>query len=236
MLVDRRALARDARNDDPGLLVRRHGLGFEERRHLVEHGPIAAFAHVAGENIRQPEVRIARLGPLAETGAAARRAMPPFEHVAFAELLARVQHDLRPGQPRLEQGQRQHVLQLVAITGRAAKLVRADAAEQPRGVELVGQPGVDQPVEVRPIGPDLDLAQSLEPRRRASPASSASAVTTPTRAAAASASARVGASPKAIAIFVSPPAAERSRSRRPPRAARHRARRRRLSPPRPSRG
>ena len=130
---------------------------------LVEHGPVAAFAHVAGENIRQPEMRIARLGPLAEPGPAARRAMPPFEHVAFAELLARVQHDLRPGQPRLEQGERQHVLQLVAIAGRAAKLVRADAAEQPRGVELIGQPGVDQPVEVRPVGADLDLAEPLGP-------------------------------------------------------------------------
>ena len=32
MLVDGRAFARDARNDDPGLFVRRHGLGFEERR------------------------------------------------------------------------------------------------------------------------------------------------------------------------------------------------------------
>ena len=163
MLVDGRAFARDARNDDPGLFVRRDGLGFEERRRLVEHGPVAAFAHIAGENVGQPEMRIARLGPLAEPRAAARRAMPPFEHVAFAELLARVQHDLRPGQPRLEEGQRQHVLQLVAIAGRAAKLVRADAAEQPRGVELIGQPGIDQPVEVRPVGADLDLAEPLGP-------------------------------------------------------------------------
>ena len=89
--------------------------------------------------------------------------MPPLEHVAFAELLARVQHDLRPGQPRFEEGQRQHVLQLVAIAGRAAELVGADAAEQPRRVELIRQPGVDQPVEVRPVGADLDLAEPLGP-------------------------------------------------------------------------
>src|ERR1700728_686064 len=90
VLVDGRALARNARNDDPGLLLRRHGLAFEERRRLIEDSSIAAFAHVAGENIGQPEVRVARLGPLAETGPAAGRAMPPLEHVAFAELLARV--------------------------------------------------------------------------------------------------------------------------------------------------
>ena len=114
-------------------------------------------------------MRIARLGPLAETGAAAGRAMPPLEHVAFAELLARVQHDLRPRQPRFEERKRQHVLQLVAIAGRAAELVRAHTAEQPRRVKLVGQPGVDQPVEVRPVGAHLDLAQPLGPggaRRR----------------------------------------------------------------------
>ena len=108
-------------------------------------------------------MRVGRLGPLTETRAAARGAMPPFEHVAFAELLARVQHDLRPGEPRLDERKRQHILQLVAIAGRAAELVRAEAAEQPRGVELVGQPCIDQPVEVRPVGADLDPAEPLRP-------------------------------------------------------------------------
>ena len=149
--------------------MRRHSLGFEEGRHLIEHRSIAAVAHIAGENVGQPKVRVARLGPLAETGAAAGRAMPPLEHIAFAELLARVQHDLRPGEARLEKRQRQHVLQLIAITRRSADLVRAHAAEQPRSVELVGQPGVDQPVEVRPVRAHFDLAQPLGPgsaRRR----------------------------------------------------------------------
>src|SRR5271167_4215700 len=89
--------------------------------------------------------------------------MPPFEDVALAKLLARVQHDLRPRQPGLDQGQRQNVLELVAIAGRAAELVWAYAAEKPRGVELIGQPGVDEPVEVRPVGADLDPAEPLRP-------------------------------------------------------------------------
>ena len=163
MLVNGRALARDARNDDPGVLVRGNGFAFEEGRRLIEHGPVAALADVAGEHVGQPQMRVGGLRPLAEARAAAGRAMPPFEHVAFAKLLARVQHDLRPRQPRLRQGQRQHILQLIAIAGRAAKLVRAEAAEQPRRVELVGQPDVDQPVEVRPVGADLDPAQPLGP-------------------------------------------------------------------------
>ena len=70
-------------------------------------------------------MRIARLGALAEAGAAVRRAMPPFQHVAFEELLAGVQHDLRPRETRFDERQRQHVLQLVAIAGRAAALVGA---------------------------------------------------------------------------------------------------------------
>jgi hypothetical protein len=89
--------------------------------------------------------------------------VPPLEHVAFAELLARVQHDLRPREARFEERQRQHILQLVAIAGRSAKLVGTGPAEQSRSVKLVGQPGVHQPVEVRAIGAHLDLAEPLGP-------------------------------------------------------------------------
>ena len=78
-------------------------------------------------------MRVARLGALAEARAAAGRAMPPFEHVAFEKLLAGVQHDLRARQMRLGEDQRQHVLQLIAIAEGAAALVGADAAEQARG-------------------------------------------------------------------------------------------------------
>ena len=118
VLIDGRALARGARNDDPRFLASRHGFAFEEWRRLVEHGSIAAFAHIARQHVGQPQMRVARLGPLAEARAAAGRAMPPLEHVAFAKLLARVQHDLRAAEPRLEENERQHVLQLVAIAGR----------------------------------------------------------------------------------------------------------------------
>ena len=74
-----------------------------------------------------------------------------------------MQHDLRARQPRFGQDERQHVLQLVAIAGRAAALVRPDPAPEARGVELVGQPDVDEPVEVGPVGADLDAAQTLGP-------------------------------------------------------------------------
>ena len=44
------------------------------------------------------------------------------------ELLAGVQHDLGAREPRLEQNQREHILQLVAKSRRAAALVRPHAA------------------------------------------------------------------------------------------------------------
>ena len=108
---------------------------------------------------------IARLGALAEAGLPVRRAMPPFQHVAFEELLAGMQQDLRAREPRLDEDQRQHVLQLIAEAERAAALVGADAAEQTRGHHLIGQPGVDQPVEVGAIGRHSNRAQTPRPMR-----------------------------------------------------------------------
>ena len=80
-----------------------------------------------------------------------------------------MQHDLRPRQARLGEDQRKHVLQLVAISGRPSALVRPDAAQEARRIELIGQPGIDQAIEVRPVGAHLDLAEPLGPggaRRR----------------------------------------------------------------------
>ena len=102
-----------------------------KRRRLVEDALIAQFAHIARENIGQPKVRIARLGPLTEPRAAVWRAMPPFENIAFAELLTGVQHDLRACKARFDEDQRQHILQLIAIARRSPSLVRPDTAEQP---------------------------------------------------------------------------------------------------------
>ena len=104
--------------------------GLEIGHDHIEHRSIAGLGDIAREHIRQPEVRVARLGALADAGAAVRRAMPPFQHVALEKLLAGVQHDLRAREARFDQDQRQHVLQLVTIAGRAAALVGADASEQ----------------------------------------------------------------------------------------------------------
>ena len=164
MLVDGRGLPRNAGNDDPGVLVFGNGLSLEERGRLVENAGVAELANIAREHIGQPQMRVARLGALAEARAAVRGAVPPFEHVALAKLLAGVQHDLRAGEARFEQDQRQHVLQLIAIAGRAAALVRSHPAPEPGSVELIGQPCVDEAIEVGPVRAHLDFAEPIRPR------------------------------------------------------------------------
>ena len=110
-------------------------------------------------------MRIAGLRALRDARAAAGRDMPPFQHVAFEELLAGVQDDLRARQPRLDQVERQHILQLIAIAIGAAALVGAEPAEQTRGVDLIRQPCVDETIEVGAVGLDLDDRKTIAPVR-----------------------------------------------------------------------
>ena len=230
MLVDV-AVSRDAR----GMTIQVSS--FPGRPRPSRNGDVSSstlaspvLANIAREHIGQPQMRIARLGALAEACAAVRGAMPPFEHVAFEELLAGVQHDLRARQARLEKDQRQHVLQLVAIAGRAAALVRADAPPQPRGIELIGQPGVDQAIEVGPVGARPRPCRAAVAQAARVAASSASASTTSARRATGQRFRAVGAWPKTMAIFCSSPGREsRFAGRRPPRGARRHAPRRRAA-------
>ena len=59
-----------------------------------------------------------------------------------------MQQNLRPGARRVQEDKRDHVLQLIAIAGRARALRGARAAPKPRRQQLIGQPVVDQAIEV----------------------------------------------------------------------------------------
>ena len=73
-------------------VLQEHGINIQILFKLTEGRPNVLDMIKNNEvNLIINEMRVARLGSLAETGAAARRAMPPLEHIAFAELLARVQ-------------------------------------------------------------------------------------------------------------------------------------------------
>ena len=110
-------------------------------------------------DIRQPQqvVRATRPRP-----AAARR-MPPMLHVAFDELPRRHVEQMGAAQLRLGGEQRQHVLQLIAESERAAGLIRSAPRPEPAAQRLADQPPVDDEIErvVRRV--DLDGAERFVP-------------------------------------------------------------------------
>ena len=69
--------------------------------------------------------------------------VPPFDRRPRC-IGAAMQQDLRPRPFRGQKDQRDHVLQLIAIAGRARTLRRAGAAPKARRQQLIGQPVVDQ--------------------------------------------------------------------------------------------
>ena len=103
----------------------------------------------------------------AKTRAAIRRAMPPFDGVAFDDIDARACSRIcARARSGAREDQRDHVLQLVAIARRARALRRAGAAPKPRGQQLIGQPVIDQAIEVGPIGLDAQHRELVRSRRR----------------------------------------------------------------------
>src|SRR5262249_55440965 len=143
VLINVADVARLSWHNDISVLGFGHWRPFEIGDFLVEDAPVARRRDVAGEYVRQPEVGIARAGALAEPRAAVGSPMPPLERVAFRELLAGMKHDLFAGEARLDEDERQHILQLIAKTEGAPALIGANTTEHPRSHCLIRQPGVD---------------------------------------------------------------------------------------------
>src|SRR2546426_4773 len=103
---------------------------------------ITGCVHVERSHVRQPEeiIRKARAHP------AAGGLVPPVQHVTLWELSRGGTQNLRARYLRLRVNQRHHVLQLIAKTKRAARLIEsrssADAARQ----RLIEQPTIDQSI------------------------------------------------------------------------------------------
>ncbi len=141
-------VARGERHRRFAFPVLRNGRRFEERLDAIEYGRVAGSVHVTQGHIGEPEMRVRGVGAIAKPGAAVRRPVPPFDRVAFEELMRRVQQNLRPRARGLQKDERDHVLQLIAIAGRARALRGARPAPKPRRQQLIGQPVVDQAIEV----------------------------------------------------------------------------------------
>src|SRR3954468_8666410 len=77
--------------------------------------------------------------------------MPPMLDVAFGELTARTERDLRPEKPWIRMHQSHRVLQLIAKPVGAARLVIAAACPKAAGERLIHEPAVGQHIK-RQIG------------------------------------------------------------------------------------
>ncbi len=132
---------------------------FQERDHLVEHRIVARDLHVMRHDIGEPAAVVGDARADAATGFR----KPPMLHVAFCELARRRSQQMFARDFRPRHAQRHHVLELVAETVCAARLIEAGARPDPAGQRLVGQPAVQENVQ-RAIGRfDLDRVEGLVP-------------------------------------------------------------------------
>src|SRR5205807_284155 len=75
--------------------------------------------------------------------------MPPMLDVAFDELTARTERDLRPEKAWIRMHQSHRVLQLIAKAVSAARLVIAAACPKAAGERLIHEPAVGQHIKSR---------------------------------------------------------------------------------------
>jgi hypothetical protein len=89
--------------------------------------------------------------------------MPPVEHVPLHELVARMEQDLLARNGRRECQERERVLELVAESERAARLVERRASPDPTAQRLVRQPRVHHEVELGRRRLDLGTRDEVVP-------------------------------------------------------------------------
>ncbi len=99
--------------------------------------PVGGYKHIPRCHIGQEQKIIADARAHARTAR-----MPPVLHIALHILARGAQQQMRPRALRLGIEQRQHILQLIAESPCAARLVEARAQHQPRCAHLIGQKAV----------------------------------------------------------------------------------------------
>ena len=143
MLVQRGPFDRDRRPFVRFVFAGLERTAVEERHLLVEHRCIAGRLHVLQRRVDEPQpiVRKARAHALPA------RLVPPVLDVSFAELPRRGVEQVVPRESRRREQQREHVLQLVAETEGAARLVKGRPPPHSARQALVRQPAVQHQVE-----------------------------------------------------------------------------------------
>ena len=161
VLEQRRGVVADCRLEKCIVTLARQRRSFDERHLHVEDGAIAGERDVVRGDERQPH---AIVGDVRAHALAVVR-QPPVLHVAFGELARGGAQDLLAQQRGPREAQRHRILQLVAETVGAARLVEAGARPGAAGQRLIQQPAIHHDVE-RAVGRlDLHVAGELVPVR-----------------------------------------------------------------------
>ncbi len=143
MLVHGRLLVADLRQVVDLVLVRRERAHRDERHDLVEHARVAGDAHVLVHDVGQPREIVGEAG----AHAASTLRMPPVLDVALDELAGGGAQDVLARHRGLRIHERHDVLQLVAESVRAARLIECRARPHAARERLVERPAIHHRVE-----------------------------------------------------------------------------------------
>ena len=135
------------------------GAAFQIRHLLVEDRQIAGGGRVLQRGIREPEAIVGKTRP----DAAARGFVPPVLDVSLTELMCRGAKQLCAREVRSSKDQRKHVLQLIAESVRAARLIERRPSPDAARQRLIEEPAVQHQIE-RPVGgANLHRSQQVVP-------------------------------------------------------------------------
>ena len=129
MIVEGARLLRPGGQIIVSILIGLDRSAVDERNPLVEHACVADMLDVPACRQGQPQKVIGKMRAHAASGGR----MPPVLNVSFDELMPRGPQQMLARQPRLRMQQGHDVLQLIAKSERAARLVIAAASPKAAG-------------------------------------------------------------------------------------------------------
>ena len=152
-------LVRNGRLEIGVVLAGLQRVALEKRRELVQHRDVAGRIDIVRGAPGEPDLVVGDTGAHALAG----WRQPPMLHVAFDELTRRGAQQVLARECRLRQRERHAVLQLVAETVGAARLVERRARPHAAGERLVEQPAVEHDIHGTVGRFHLDRAEHFVP-------------------------------------------------------------------------
>ncbi len=159
VLVERADVIRHLRQVVVRFLVVPQGARSQEGDALLQYSSVTGYADIAANGQGQPEVVVGEV----RSHAAPNGRMPPVLHITFAKLAGCGAQQVLAEQLRLGMHQGHRVLELVAETERAARLIESGAGPHAAGQCLINEPAVGQEIDRRVGRFHIDHAERPAP-------------------------------------------------------------------------